>query len=329
MTRENGATGEQSLDAGVIGVGSMGAHHARVYSELPNVTLAAVADVDREQAGAVASRYGTRSLTTDDLVDRVDVATIAVPTANHYDVARECIDRGVDVLVEKPLVDDVERGHRLARRAREAGVTLQVGHIERFNPAVRALEDILPDLDVVAVDVQRLGPPLDRDVSDSVVYDLMVHDIDLLFHLLDSDIDSLTATAANDQHVSAQLSFADGSIGELTASRLTQQKVRTLAVTAMECRVTADFINQSVEIHRQSLPEYVEQNGDVRYRHESVVERPVVDTGNPLKRELQSFLDAVRDGTTPAVTAEDGLRVIEVADRIESEALGLPREVSQ
>ena len=329
MTRQNGADGTDGLEAGVIGVGSMGAHHTRVYSELPGVSLAGVTDIDREQATSVASQYGTRALSRAELLERVDVVSVAVPTAYHFDVAMECIDAGVDVLVEKPLVEDIDRGRALARQARNAGVTLQVGHIERFNPAVRVLEDIVPDLDIVAVDIQRLGPPIDRAVTDSVVYDLMVHDIDLLLTLLDAEITELSATAATDQHVSAQLSFDDGSIGELTASRLTQQKIRTLSITARECRVNADFIGQSVEIHRQSLPEYVEQNGDVHYRHESLVERPVVESGNPLKQELQAFIDAATNGTEPAVTAEDGLRVIEVADRIERAALGSKREIPQ
>jgi predicted dehydrogenase len=329
MTRQNGADTTERVDAGVLGVGSMGAHHSRVYSELPGVTLAGVTDIDKQRATSVASQHGTRALSRDELLDQIDIASIAVPTAHHFDVAMECIEAGVDILVEKPLVNDIDRGRALARQARNAGITLQVGHIERFNPAVRALEDIVPDLDIVAVDIERLGPPVDRSVSDSVVYDLMVHDIDLLLTLLDADIESLSATAANDQHVSAQLTFENGSIGELTASRLTQQKIRRLSITAMDCRVNADFIGQSVEIHRQSLPEYVEQNGDVRYRHESLVERPVVESGNPLKQELKSFIDASINGTEPAVTAEEGLRVIDVADRIEAESLGTKREIPQ
>jgi len=326
MKRTNGRSAEPQVDAGVIGVGMMGEHHARVYNELPGVTLAGVSDVNRSQARTVALEHGTQAMPLEDLLDSVDVASVAVPTEYHYDMASECIERGVDVLVEKPFVADLDQGRDLATKARDAGVTLQVGHVERFNPAVRVLADIVPDLDIVAVDIKRLGPPIDRELSDSVVFDLMVHDIDILLSLVDADIASMSSTGRDDRHISSQIEFSDGAIGNLTASRLTQQKVRTLALTAMECRVTVDFISQSVEIHRQSLPAYVQDDGDVRYRHESVVERPMVESGEPLKNELSSFVEAARDGTEPLVTAQDAIRVLEVADRIERDALG--RKVS-
>ncbi|WP_096388819.1 Gfo/Idh/MocA family protein [Halopenitus persicus] len=309
------------LAAGVIGVGSMGQHHARVYNELPDSELIGVSDVDEERAAAVAANHGTRPMGRSELLDAADVVSVVVPTQHHYETVLQCIEHDVDVLVEKPFVDDVDQGRELAERAAEAGVTLQVGFIERFNPATRVLADIVPDLDVVAIDVDRLGPPVDRDGSDSVVMDLMVHDIDILLSLVKSDIESLSAAAHDEGHAAVQFRFEDGSIAALTASRLTQQKVRTLSVTAMSCRVNVDFISQTVEIHRHSIPEYIESDGDIRYRHESVVERPIVENGEPLKAELESFVTAAREGTEPLVTAEDALRVLEVATRIEDLAL--------
>jgi predicted dehydrogenase len=321
-------TGEH-LNAAVIGVGKMGAQHARVYSELPGVTLAGVADADPERAASVADRYDTTANDRDTLLSRVDVASVAVPTAYHYETAQECIDRGVDVLVEKPFVDDLSKGRELAARAREAGVIIQVGHVEEFNPAVRVLSDIVPDLEVVAIDVQRLGPPVDRAITDNVVFDLMVHDIGIMLSLIDSEIDHLSAAARDGRHVTAQFQFLDHSVAVLTASRLTQERVRRLSVTAMECRVNVDFLAQSVEIHRRSLPEYVETDGDVRYRQESVVERPMVENGEPLKNELTSFLTAVRRDEEPLVSAEDALRVLEVAQQVENSAFQrIPEVVS-
>jgi predicted dehydrogenase len=311
--------------AGVIGVGSMGRHHARVYSELRDAELVGVTDVDGEQAAAVAAEHGTRAVDRETLLDAADVVSVAVPTAYHYETVMECIDRGVGVLVEKPFVDDREKGRELADRADEAGVTLQVGFIERFNPATRVLAEIVPDLDVVAIDVDRLGPPVDRQGEDSVVMDLMVHDIDILLSLVDAEIESLSATARDEGHAAVQFRFDDESIAALTASRLTQEKVRRLSVTAISCRVNVDFIAQTVEIHRRSVPEYVESDGDIRYRHESVIERPIVENGEPLKAELEAFVTAARDGTEPVVTADDALRVLEVAERIER--LALPKTV--
>lgn len=321
-TKATGSDGNaRPLAAGVIGVGSMGEHHARVYSELHTAELVGVTDVDEERAAETAAEHGTSAMECSELLDAVDVVSVAVPTAYHYETVLKCIDHGVHVLVEKPFVSERENGRELAERADAAGVTLQVGYIERFNPATRVLADIVPDLDVVAIDIDRLGPPVDRQGEDSVVMDLMVHDIDILLSLVDSGIESLSATARDEGHAAVQFQFADESIAALTASRLTQQKVRKLSVTAISCRVNVDFISQTVEIHRHSVPEYVESDGDIRYRHESVIERPIVENGEPLKAELGAFVTAARDGTTPLVTAEDALRVLEVAERIERLAL--------
>lgn len=318
-----------TLAAGVVGVGSMGRHHARVYAELPGVELVAVTDVDDDRAERVATEYGATTVGRDELLDRVDLVSVAVPTQFHEETVQACVERDTDVLVEKPFVDDLERGRTLAERARTAGVTLQVGHVERFNPATRVLAEIVPDLDVVAIDVDRLGPPVDREGDDSVVADLMIHDVDILLALADAEIESLSATAHGDRHATAQFTFDDGSIASLTASRLTQQKVRRLSVTAKSCRVVVDFIDQTVAIHRHSLPEYVETDGDVRFRHESVVERPIVENGEPLKAELEGFVTAVREGTRPLVTAEDALHVLEVVRDVERVALGQPEVVAR
>jgi len=319
---------DDRLAAGVVGVGSMGQHHARVYGELPDTTLVGVHDVDTERATTTAAEYRTRPMGRTELLETADVASVAVPTEHHAQAVRECIAHDVDVLVEKPFVDDLAVGRELAAKARRAGVTLQIGHIERFNPATRVLADLVPDLEVVAVDVDRLGPPLDRQNGDTVVQDLMIHDVDILLSLLDADITALGAVAHDEGYVTAQFKFDTDSVATVTASRHTQEKVRRLSVTAVSCRVTVDFIDQTVEIHRRSLPEYVESDGDIRYRHESVVERPMVDSGEPLKAELAAFADAARNGTEPVVTPEDALAVLSVLDRIEATALADDRTVT-
>lgn len=307
------------LRAGVIGVGSMGRHHARVYRELPDVELAGVTDVDPARAATVADQYRTRSLDREALLDAVDLVSIAVPTEHHYETARAAIDHGTHLLVEKPFVDDRDKGVELVGRAHAAGLKLQVGHIERFNPVIEALEDILPDLDLIAVTAMRLGPPLDRYLDDDVVMDLMIHDLDVLLTVADAGVSRIEASSTRDgQYATAILDFESGLIGSLTASRVTQQKVRRLSITAAECQVNVDYADQSIRIHRHTLPAYIEDDGDVRYRQESVIERPGVDNGEPLKRELASFVDAVRSGTSPAVDGEDGLRAVAYAERIRS-----------
>ena len=310
---------KSGLRAGVIGAGKMGGNHARIYRDLPDVDLVGVTDIDHEAAERAADAYETRSLSTESLLSVVDVVSIAVPTPAHADLVATCIDEGVHPLVEKPFVMDLERGRELAEAAEDAGLTLQVGHVERFNPAVQTLAEIIEDLDVIAIDAERLGPPIDRSLGTSVVFDLMIHDIDIASALMESEVVSIGATGTPDgEYASASCVYDDGVVATFTASRVTQQKVRRLGITAEDCRVEVDYMNQSIEIHRGSLPEYVQRDGKVRHRTESVVERPFVDNGEPLKHELESFLDAVRSGTKPIVTAEDGLRAVELATSIEA-----------
>ncbi len=321
-TRPGGRTRTMTerVRAGVVGVGSMGRHHARVYSELPSVELVGVTDVDPDSARSVAAEFDTRAVDREDLLARADAVSVAVPTRFHEEVAREAIEAGTHVLVEKPFVDDPEVGRSLLAEARERDLAVQVGHIERYNPAILALQDVIVEVDPIAFAARRQGPPVDRDSVDSVVFDLMIHDIDVVCSLAGEPVSDVSAAGAADgDHVVAQLEFESGHVASLTASRVTQQRIRDLAVTAEDCHVDVDYMDQSVQIHRHSLPEYVATDGDVRYRHESVIERPTVETGEPLKNELSSFAEAVQDGSEPRTTGEDGIRAVEIAAWIESE----------
>ncbi|GAB7095378.1 Gfo/Idh/MocA family oxidoreductase [Halolamina litorea] len=314
------------LRAGVIGVGSMGRNHARVYQELSECELVGVADADAAAADAVATEFDTEAYDTIELLARADAVSVAVPTPVHEPVVRDCINTGVDVLVEKPFVDDPAVGRELAEAAATAGVTLQVGHIERFNPAVRTLLSGFRDLSVIAVTAERLGPPLEREIAAGVTFDLMIHDIDLLCTLLGATPTLVSATGAGDgEYATSTWTNDDGVVASLTASRLTQERVRRLTVTAEECRIVVDLLDQTVEVHRRSSPEYVAANGDVRHRIESVIERPFVESGEPLKRELAAFLEAAAEGTTPLVTAEDGIRAVELASAVAAK-LGRPQQ---
>ncbi|WP_256687765.1 Gfo/Idh/MocA family protein [Halococcus qingdaonensis] len=306
------------MRVGVIGVGSMGQNHARVYAELPDVELVGVADTDADRAREIAASHGTQARSRAELLDRADAVSIAVPTAHHADLARECIEAGVDVLVEKPFVADPETGRELADLAHDRGAVIQVGHIERFNPAVRAVAEILDEQEIIAIDAQRLGSPRERTIADNAVMDLMIHDIDVVLSLIDEDVTTVNALGAEEnRYIDAQLRFDGGVVASLTASRVTQKKIRQLSITTRECWIAVDYIDRSVAIHRHSLPEYVERKSGMHYRHEGVVERPMVDSGEPLKEELASFVDCVRERTSPLVTAEDGLRALSVARRID------------
>lgn len=301
----------------------MGHHHARVYNELCGCDLVGVADADESRAREIAAEYETDVYDIHELAARADAVSIATPTQYHYDLAKRCIESGTSILVEKPFVEDERKGEELIERASEAGITLQVGHIERFNPVTQTLQEIVPGLDVISVKAERLGPRPDRQITDSAVTDLMIHDIDLICSLLDQPISMVTANGNTDgRFATATVEFEDDTIAKLTASRVTQQKIRTLTITAEECYVVVDYINQDIQIHRNSVPEYVADDGDVTYRHESVIENPAVDNGEPLKRELGSFLEAVREGSEPRVTGEDGIQALELAKEINQKAFG-------
>lgn len=316
-----------TIQAGVIGVGSMGRHHARVYQELPSTELVGVADADPEAATSVAADYETNALSAEKLLEHAEAVSIAVPTPYHFETAMAALRTDTHVLVEKPIVGSPPDGEALIDFARERDLVLQVGHIERFNPAIRTLVDLLPELDVLAVDARRLGPPLDREMDTSPVLDLMIHDLDILRSVLDDEGEVRHASAtADDQHVTATVEFGDV-LGTLTASRITQRKVRELTITARECQVHVDYISRSIQIHRHSLPEYIEQDGDLRYRHENIVEHPTVENGEPLKAELAAFAEAIQTGTDPVVTGDDGLEALKLAQEIETAALGGERVV--
>lgn len=312
---------DDPIDVGVIGVGSMGRHHARVYRELGDTRLVGVSDVDAERGREVADSYATEYLPRHDLLEAVDAVSVVVPTAYHVEVTTACLEAGVAPLVEKPIAPSPADGSRLAALAETVGVPIQVGHIERFNPVITTLAEFIDDLDVLSVRAERLGPPPERDIADSAVFDLMTHDLDIICSLLDAQpTDVMSAGIRDNTFATAVLRFPCGRIASLTASRLTQRKVRRLAITAESCYIEVDYLDQSIEIHRNSVPEYITDDGGVRFTHESVIERPSVPRTEPLKAELASFIETVRTGGEPAVTIEEGIRAVELAREIEAGA---------
>lgn len=312
---------KSTIDVGVVGVGSMGQHHARVYNQLSGANLIGIADADTQRAAEVAEQYETDHLSTEELLTDAEAVSVVVPTQYHYDVVTSCLDKGVATLIEKPILKSLDMAEKLLSEIEKAGVPVQVGHIERFNPAVSVVSKIADDLDILSVRARRLGPEPDRRIQDSAVLDLMIHDIDIVLSLFEEMPTAVTGTATREgRHASALLEFGPDRIASLTASRKTQKKVRVLEITAEECFIEIDYLDQSVEVHRNSVPEYIEEDGAIRFKHESLVERPVVQNGEPLRRELNSFAQAIKDGSTPEVTAQDGVDALSVALDIEKQS---------
>src|SRR5262245_24037216 len=311
------------IRVGVIGAGRMGERHCRAYAALHGAELVGISDIAIERGQAIAAKYGATFYPDfREMLSHVDAVTIATRTELHYPVAVEAMSRGVNVLIEKPLASDVDQASDLVDRAERSSLVLQVGHIERFNPAFLELEAVVQDFEIVAVGARRLSPFDTSNTEVDVVFDLMIHDLDLTLALLGDGVDRVQAhgrsgrTMATDYAV-ATLSMGSGPMATLTASRVTEQKVRMLEVTALGAYVEADLLNKSICIYRRTVPEYIENHHrPLRYRQENVVERIHIPTAEPLMLELEDFIRCVREGATPRVTGRHGLRALDLAGRI-------------
>ncbi|MCS6844819.1 MAG: Gfo/Idh/MocA family oxidoreductase [Caldilineales bacterium] len=317
----------KQIRTGVIGVGNMGQHHARVCATIPGSKLVGVADIDRHRAETIAGRYGVEAYTDyRALLDQVDAVCIASPTASHHEIGLASLEHGVHVLIEKPLASTLEAARDLTERARQLGLVLQVGHVERFNPTFVELMNVLSDHHILGLDARRLSPFATRAADVSVVFDLMVHDLDLIMTLVGAPLRSVQAIGGRLRspqldHVMAILNFVNGPVASVTASKVTQHKVRQLSVTTADAYVVADFLARTVMIYRQSAADYFAQRGEVLYRQEGLIEQVYVPPVEPLYAEIQHFLACVRDGCTPQVGGEDALRVMAVAERIEAQVI--------
>lgn len=316
------------LRIGVIGCGVMGSNHARVAQQLGRARLAAVVDADTARAEVLAKPAGAIAASRiEDVLEHIDLAIIALPTALHLTAAMACIDAGVHMLIEKPIASTAEDGLKIVTAARAAGVMLAVGHIERFNAAIAELPRLLEA--PVHFTATRVNPYSPR-ISDGVVHDLMIHDLDIVAWLAGPertvvDVSGVSRTTRSDREdlAVATLRFDNGLTAMFETSRIAQQKVRSLEVVQEESVIVADLLRQDITIHRMSRTEYSTDDG-VRYRQSSVIEVPFLDQrGEPLMRELEDVVAAVLDSRPPRVTGEDGLRAVQLADRV-SAAVAVP-----
>jgi len=286
------------IRAGVVGTGHMGQYHVLVYAELPDVELVGVVDADAGRAAAVAAQYETQVLPDHlALVGRVDVVSVAVPTRLHFAIARDLLEAGVSVLVEKPMTSTLEEARALFAVAERTGAVLHVGHVERFNGAVDELRRLVRS--PILIESRRLGPFAARVQKDTVVMDLMIHDVDIVLGLVDSPPVRLAAQGAAVHSsvtdvASVQIRFESGTIATITASRATEEKVRTLAITMPDAYVHLDYTDQDIRIYRRANQQYTMSRKAIRYSRASLVEHLQVHRENPLKLEIQHLIAAHR-----------------------------------
>ena len=296
---------------GVVGVGVMGSNHARVISELPEVELAGIVDIDRHQARNVSRSLGCRAFENLDalLECGVDAATIAAPTHLHHELAITCIRRGIHVLIEKPIASTAEEGRSLIAAARRAGVTLMVGHVERFNPAVQAIKETLVGEEILSIAITRVGPFPPRMSNVGVVIDLAVHDIDLIRWFTDSEIIEMqpqlsSAVAEREDIALLQFRTASGVLAHINTNWLTPFKARTAHVATRKKYVMGDLLTRQV-----TECFGFKADGSYSMRHLPV------GYAEPLRAELQAFIEAIRCGTAPAVSGEEGVASLDIAMR--------------
>jgi predicted dehydrogenase len=316
------------LRMGVIGVGNMGQHHARILGLLKDVELVGVSDINVERGLDIASKYRARFFANYlELLPHVDAVCVAVPTRLHHQVGINCLQAGVNVLIEKPIAASIAEAESLVNAAAEAKCILQVGHVERFNPAFQELGKVLKTEELVAVEGRRMSPYSQRANDVSVVLDLMIHDIDLLLDLTAAPVIKLNASgssAANAgylDYVTATLGFANGVVATLTASKVTHRKIRCLAAHCKNSLIETDFLNHEILIHRQTTANYTTDHGQVLYRQDGLIEKVYTTNIEPLHAELEHFVQCVRGGNQPSVGGEQALKALRLASLIEQMAL--------
>jgi predicted dehydrogenase len=322
------------LRAAVVGVGHLGQHHARIYAQLEETQLVAVCDRSAKRAEEVAARHGVPFLTEpSDLVGRADLVSIAAPTEHHHAIALPFLEAGIPCLVEKPMCKTVEDARALVAAARKKGTPLQIGHIERFNPAVVAIRPMIEDPRFI--NCERISPFSFRSADVGVVLDLMIHDLDIVLDFCDSPCTSVEAIgvpviARHEDIAHARLRFASGGMAILTASRVSVKKMRRIRIFQRNGYISLDYDARHAVVFKKRPgfefgeadlagidptlpPEALQALVFSRYLE---IEEVSMEEAEPLKLELQSFARAVREAREPEVNGEAGLRAMEVADRI-------------
>ena len=308
---------------GVIGIGNMGWHHARVLSLLKDAELVGVADPDPDRGQLAVDQFSCRWFADyADLLKEVEAVCIAVPTLLHHRVGMACFDAGVHVLIEKPIAATQDEASDLIRAAKAAGRLLQVGHIERFNPAFRELVKVVAGEEVVVLEARRHSPNPDRANDVSVVLDLMIHDIDLVLELAQAPVVRLAAAGGRSaggpiDYVNATLGFANGVVASLTASKMAHRKIRSLSAHCRSALVETDFLNRSLQIHRRTHQSFSADHGELLYRNDGYIEEVSTSPVDPLVAELEHFLQCVRGKEKPAVDGPQASRALLLADLIE------------
>jgi predicted dehydrogenase len=295
------------IKVGVIGVGYLGQHHARIYSQLPNVELVGVVDINYERAQRIAAQWGCEAYTHyNDILNKVDALSIVVPTSYHYDVAMDALAAHKDILIEKPITSTVHEAEKLIEEAARNERILQVGHLERFNSGLITLSPLVEE--PILIESQRLSPFLGRGVDVDVTVDLMVHDIDIILSLVNSEITDLKAQGIkvltdNIDLAHAWVEFKNGCVAIIVANRISSIKMRSLKVFQHNAFIELDYITHEVSYYAH---------------YKKTVEREIIkaEKEEPLKEELFSFVECIEKREKPVVSGVEGKEALRIAHMI-------------
>ncbi|MDZ4857439.1 MAG: Gfo/Idh/MocA family oxidoreductase [Candidatus Hydrogenedentes bacterium] len=306
------------IRVGVVGVGHLGFHHARVYSGLAEVQLVGVVDRDVDRAIKASAEFGAPMFTACEelLAEGVDAVSVVVPTSEHRDVALQCIGSGADVLVEKPIAATIEEAESIVEAARKRGRLVQVGHIERFNGAVVALMEAVKNPRFI--ECHRLSPYPNRGEDVSVVLDLMIHDLEILLALVGSGVAQVDAVGVPvfskyEDIANARIRFENGCVANVTCSRVSMEKMRKIRIFANDAYVSTDYSAQEVIVYRKKP---IELTPDMTPMELIDIEPLEVHKEEPLKRELESFVSCVRTRSRPLVSGDDALNALRLAQQV-------------
>jgi predicted dehydrogenase len=297
----------KKLRIGVVGVGHIGSNHARIYSELPNAELVAILDIDPARADEIGEKYKAKAVASlNEFAGMIDAASVATPTSAHFSIARDLLAQGKHLLIEKPITEKTSDARDLAQVAAEKGLVLQVGHVERFNPVLSALEQRLTHPRFI--EAHRLSPYPNRSTEIGVVLDLMIHDLEIILHLVDSTLENIDAVGVpvlsrGEDIANARLRFASGCIANVTSSRISPERMRKIRVFQEDAYLSLDYQGQSGEIYRRV---------DGQITREPVA----IEKEEPLRQQLASFVDCALTGGEPRVSGSHAAAALELAVEI-------------
>ena len=318
----------EKIKIGVIGTGHLGKLHTKMYSQIDTCELIGVYDINMEEAKLAAQEFGTKNFEDlNDLLNSVNAVSIAASTNSHYELANECLDKGLHVFVEKPITATIPQAEELVNLSNQKSLNLQVGHIERFNPALLALEKYISN--PLFIQTDRLAQFNPRGTDVAVVLDLMIHDIDIILSLIKSKVISVEASGVavvsdNVDIANARIKFENGAVANVTASRISQKKMRKMRIFQKDTYLSLDFITGTSEVYRLIPAEEKNDSHSISFgeigfgehKKKVVYEQPQIKEVNALKYELELFIKSIREKTKPVISGEDGHRALRIAELI-------------